>query len=347
MRKSIVFLLLILFVVTGCNKHDDVLLSFKQDSFIEVNTNHTIEELIGINKGTIINGDEIVNSKKVGNTKVIVKIKDQDDSIFSKTIDLNVIDTIPPVVENIRDLMVFENDSVDLFSNLEITDNSNDEVKKEIYGEYDISKEGTYNLQYVIKDQNGNETIKNFKLTVKKKNILNTADRYYIKVNKKMNVVMVYSKDAYDEYTILEKTFVSSAGNETPTGVFQTAAKYETLSLVGGVYGHYTVQINGPYWFHSVPYYSKPGSDGNWDDLEYEEYNKLGTIASKGCIRLSAIDSKWIFDNIPKGTKVEIYESDTLPEGVIKPTPIKIDVNDINKRGWDPTDPDPDNPWNK
>ena len=42
---------------------------------------------------------------------------------------------------------------------------------------------------------------------------------------------------------------------------------------------------------------------------------------------------------------MEIYEGEYLREGVTKPKAIKIDVTSENK-GWDPTDPDPENPWN-
>ena len=75
----------------------------------------------------------------------------------------------------------------------------------------------------------------------------------------------------------------------------------------------------------------------------YLEYNKLGTDASKGCVRLSVRDVKWIYDNCPRGTTVKIYDGN-LPSGVSKPSSIKIDENSPNK-GWDPTDPDKKNPW--
>ena len=170
--------------------------------------------------------------------------------------------------------------------------------------------------------------------------------KYYVKVNRLLNVVMVYTLDRNGEYTKLAKTFVSSngkPGSETIVGTFTVTDRYEALYLVGNVWGQYAVRINGPYFFHSVPYFSK--GNPNWDDLEYLEYNKLGEGASAGCVRMAAVDAKWIYDNIPYGTTVEIYDAETLPEGVVKPTPIKIDVNSPN-RGWDPTDPNPANPWN-
>ena len=62
-----------------------------------------------------------------------------------------------------------------------------------------------------------------------------------------------------------------------------------------------------------------------------------------GCIRLAVGDVKWIFDNCPVGTTVKIYDGN-IPNGVVKPTPIRIDGTSPN-RGWDPTDPDKNNPW--
>ncbi len=346
MKKYLLLFFLLLFVA-GCGEPKfEYQLSIAEKS-IEVASEYTIKDIISVNEGTIINGDDKINTDKVGTIEVEVIVENENGKRETSNIKIEIKDTEAPEVSNVKDLIVYENDAVDFYKDLVIEDNANGEISKEITGDYDLSKAGVYKLSYIIKDASGNETVKDFKLTVKKKStVTSIASDYYIKVNKKLNVVMVYGKDENNEYTKLIKTFVASAGNGTPIGTFTTAAKYETLSLVGNVWGHYTVQINGPYWFHSVPYYSKAGADGNWDDLEYEEYNKLGSLASKGCIRLSTIDAKWIFDNIKKGTTVEIYESDSLPEGVTKPTPIKIDINDIEKRGWDPTDPNPNNPYN-
>ena len=353
MKKILVVLFIALLVVTGCNKNlenktKEAVININNQLFVEVNSEHKLSEYVTVENGTLMNGDDVIDSSKVGTIELEASVKDEEDTIISKSFTLSVEDTIPPEVDNVKDITVNVNNKVDFYKNLKITDNSNQDVTKEIKGSYDLSKTGTYELQYVIKDESGNETTKDFRLIVKNATAtINTSNKYYIKVNKTMNVVMVYEKDDNGEFTKLVKTFVASAGNGTPVGVFNTISKYETLSLVGGVYGHYTVQITGPYWFHSVPYYSKPDKAGNWNDLEYEEYNKLGSLASKGCIRLAVKDSKWIYDNIAKGTTVEIYESDTLPEGVIKPSAIKIDVNDVEKRGWDPTDTNPNSPWNK
>ncbi len=165
---------------------------------------------------------------------------------------------------------------------------------------------------------------------------------YFIKVNRVQNVVTVYALDEDGYYTKPIKAMLCSVGknNRTPAGTFQTSDKHEWCSLVGGVYGQYAYRIDGQIMFHSVPYFSM-----NKGDLETEEYNKLGTSASLGCIRLSVADAKWIYDNCPSGTIVTIYDSDY--EGPLgKPTAEKIEVGS-DYAGWDPTDPDMDNPWNQ
>ena len=141
-------------------------------------------------------------------------------------------------------------------------------------------------------------------------------------------------------YTVPYKAMVCSVGlnGATPTGSYNTTDKYTWRLLSGNVYGQYATRITGHYLFHSVPYVTQ-----NKADLEYDEFNKLGEAASLGCIRLSVEDAKWIYDNCPKGTPVTIYDSND-PEPLAKPTPIKIDTND-SRRVWDPTDPDPSNPW--
>ena len=61
--------------------------------------------------------------------------------------------------------------------------------------------------------------------------------------------------------------------------------------------GKYWVQFLGNYLFHSTPF--------DKDKKTIVDYT-LGTPASHGCIRLSVDDSKWLYDNIPKNTKVII-----------------------------------------
>ena len=172
---------------------------------------------------------------------------------------------------------------------------------------------------------------------------------YYLNVNLTQNIVTVYRRDAEGYYTVPDRCFVCSAGSyndgvtcNTPSGTFKTTDRYTWRALSGNVYGQYATRITGHILFHSVPYFKQDKAT-----LEWEEYNKLGSNASAGCIRLAVIDVKWIFDNCPVGTTVSMYESN-LPEPFAKPQSIAIDASRPDEfKGWDPTDPDMRNPWRR
>ena len=61
---------------------------------------------------------------------------------------------------------------------------------------------------------------------------------------------------------------------------------------------YYFTQFYGDYLFHSVLYYQNSNRvmDG-----------RLGINASHGCVRLAIENAKWIYDTIPRGTKVVTY----------------------------------------
>ena len=183
-----------------------------------------------------------------------------------------------------------------------------------------------------------------------------SSSPYYIKVNKKANVVTIYKKDSEGNYTVPFKAMLCSTGTYTPPNnlkgstysksVYEKEDWYRRWGKLQGhnghtyVYGQYASGIVDNILFHSVTYTSTSP-----DTLEWEEFNKLGTSASAGCVRLCVRDVKWIYDNVPANTLVEFYE-DSNPGPLGKPTLPKISASDPN-RNWDPTDPDPNNPWNK
>ena len=164
---------------------------------------------------------------------------------------------------------------------------------------------------------------------------------YLLAVNNAGGVVTVYAVDsATKKYAVPFMAMVCSGGMDTPTGYFSTPVDYSWRLLMGPSYGQYATRIYDSYLFHSVPYYSQ-----HKDDVEYDEFNLLGTRASLGCIRLAVVDVKWIYDNCPLGTPVIIYNDADDPGPMGKPGTIYTDPADTEKRGWDPTDPDSANPW--
>ncbi len=163
---------------------------------------------------------------------------------------------------------------------------------------------------------------------------------YLIAVNRAASTVTVYTLDEEGRYTVPYMAMVCSGGSDTPLGFFATPVDYPWRLLSGPCYGQYATRIWDAYLFHSVPYYTQ-----HKDDLEYDQYNQLGTPASLGCIRLAVVDVKWIYDNCDLGTRVIIYDDENDPGPMGKPGTIYTDPADETLRGWDPTDPDPENPW--
>ncbi len=178
---------------------------------------------------------------------------------------------------------------------------------------------------------------------------VNTKSKYFIRVNVQAQVINIYTYDKNGNYTVPVKAFVCSTGSGTPSsGTYTMAAsggsKRRVWTLYGGVYGQYVTPIVGDILFHSVPYLKKNGNDVVHDSLKYWEYDKLGTRASMGCIRLTTRDAKWIYDNVSLWTKVEFYSSSN-PGPFGKPSAQKISNAPGNLKNWDPTDPAPNNPW--
>ena len=168
--------------------------------------------------------------------------------------------------------------------------------------------------------------------------LLSAQYPYKLEVVRNQCTVLVYGLDMSGDYSILYHAFVCGPGQTTPIGTFRTPFKAAWHPLQG-CWGQYCTQITGNYLFHSSPYNSP-----NKNDLSYRLYNQLGTVCSHGCVRLTVADAKWIYDNCPLGTTVSIYNASSLP--VPKPSAPWLDISSPN-RGWDPTDPDPANPWNK
>lgn len=167
------------------------------------------------------------------------------------------------------------------------------------------------------------------------------ATPYYIQVNKNTNVVTVYKKKVNGVYKEPVKAFVCSVGVATPIGTFKTPAKYRWHTLDGPSYGQYCTRVVGGILFHSVWYYE----NGKNDSISVVQYNKLGTTASHGCIRLTVADAKWIYDNCPLGTEVKIIAGSSKNDPLGKPEALKLDTS--KRTDWCPTDPDSRNPYAK
>ena len=125
------------------------------------------------------------------------------------------------------------------------------------------------------------------------------SEDFMIEVDLSRQIVLVYCKNA------LIKEMKCSGGKEsshTPIGEFSTTEKvYYQWVAKFNVGAYYWTRFYKDYLFHSVPF----NEDG---EMIEEEYNRLGTPASHGCIRLKLDEAKWLYEKLPSGVKVSIHE---------------------------------------
>ena len=88
------------------------------------------------------------------------------------------------------------------------------------------------------------------------------------------------------------------ASTPTVRGEFTVANKGYYFDSDGARCYYYT-QFYGGYLFHSVLYSQK--KEGVVID------GRVGMALSHGCVRLKIENAKWIYDNVPRGTKVVVY----------------------------------------
>ena len=121
--------------------------------------------------------------------------------------------------------------------------------------------------------------------------------RYFIWVDLKNFKVNIFN-GSKNNWTLLHSYLCSIGKKSTPTprGNFSVGIKGLYFGVEKGYKCWYYTQFKGNYLFHSIIY----NLDGSVRD------GRLGKAISDGCIRLTKVNAKWIYDNIPENTKVYI-----------------------------------------
>lgn len=128
---------------------------------------------------------------------------------------------------------------------------------------------------------------------------IESATSYLININISNQKTYIYSGKP-DNWKLIRTCPCSTGinGEETPVGSFSTKEKGDWFfSDKYEQGGKYWTQITGDILFHSLPFAKDKSTI-----LDYT----LNKPSSHGCIRLSIEDAKWIYTNIPKGSKVII-----------------------------------------
>ena len=124
---------------------------------------------------------------------------------------------------------------------------------------------------------------------------------YIVIVDRAAHRVGVFKGSKYNwADTKYYKCCVGKPSTPTISGTYyiKSRGKYFDTGTKGRCW--YFTQINGNYLFHSV-IYDRQNSPKRIID------NSMDAAVSHGCVRLDLENAKWIYDNIPKNTKVIIY----------------------------------------
>lgn len=141
-----------------------------------------------------------------------------------------------------------------------------------------------------------------------------TLKSYRIEVDLTNQICTVYGVYSDKSSKPIMSEFVSTAkkGKTTPTGNFKIQgasggrkAKLRTAKMSSGKsYAEFLCRFHGGKCMHTVPY-KKRQTTGH---VNKTEFNKLGSVASAGCVRMPWIMAHFIYTNCPVGTPVKVFK---------------------------------------
>lgn len=150
------------------NTIDNTTFQIKNNNDVEVYSDVKVSSFIYDLKGTLID-DFSIDTKELGEKEITFSYKNEKGHRRRGNFNINVVDTTNPVILLKNSYSVVEGYNKNLTDVIMSFDNYDSKPNREIIGEYDLNKPGTYNLEYKITDSSGNVTSKQFKLNVLKK----------------------------------------------------------------------------------------------------------------------------------------------------------------------------------
>ena len=155
---------------------------------------------------------------------------------------------------------------------------------------------------------------------------------YYLYVEKGSYTLTIYEPDEFGEYTKVYKTYrISHGGNKTPTGIFTLGEKERWHNFPDGGTVQYATRYHARLYVHS-PLYGEENAGKLWPRY-YDGDHGIGGSNTGGCLRMVTEASRFIYENCPEGTPLEIVNgsprnttSDPVPDRNGK----RIDPTDVN-----------------
>ncbi len=163
----IVIILASFLIYTIYRKNNKASIIFNSDTSIEINDKVLLNTFVKeIKNGKLINNDEEVDSSKLGKKKIIFLVKNKNGEEEKFDLTISVVDTTKPEISAKEEISTSVGNKIDLLKDVKVTDNSGEEIKASVVGEYDINKVGEYKLKYESMDSSDNKSELEFVLKV-------------------------------------------------------------------------------------------------------------------------------------------------------------------------------------
>ena len=245
-----------------------------------------------INKKVTVKNN--VNTKKVGNYTVLYNLKinylNIDKTLVRK---VYVKDTKKPslTVNGDKELQLYIGDAFEYPTYAALDEYDGDITNKvKVESNLDLTKEGTYEINYKVADSSNNE--------VSDKIVVNVAEK---RKNPYINISISSQTLNYYEYgeLVLSSPVVTGINNGTPTGSFRVLNKARSVTLKGADYEsfvNYWIAFKGSsYGIHDASWRSKFGGT-------IYKYN-----GSHGCVNVPYYKVQQLYNMVEIGTPVYIY----------------------------------------
>ena len=159
---------------------------------------------------------------------------------------------------------------------------------------------------------------------------------YYIYIEKSSYTMTIYKKDDAGNYTDVVKTYrIAHGGNKTPAGKFTILAKERWHSFPDGGCVQYACRYHNKLYLHSA-LYATENPKTLWPKY-YNGEEGIGKPTTGGCLRMVCEAAKFIYDNCPIGTVIEIVNG--APKGTSSSSvPALLKDSNGNTLRIDPTD---------
>lgn len=187
-------------VIHNINENNNFEIELNDNLNFEINSEVFLLSLVKkVSNGELVTENEKIDTSKLGEQEIKIQYMDNKNKKQEYSFKVNIVDTTKPSIEYQKEVSTIVGTEIDLLNGVKVIDNSNEEIKATIEGEYDINKSGTYNLKYVAVDSSNNKTEEEFVLNVKNATI--KTGRYYSNSGRIMSINFENAKKisiAYD-----------------------------------------------------------------------------------------------------------------------------------------------------